>query len=138
MNSIERPHSVSVEGGVVVPKAGVVDDDGGLRLLGGRCAKCDLTTFPALAQCSRCWGPVDQLALSGRGSLYSYSVVHVASGSRQIPYTVGYIDLPDRARLFGHIDEVDEDRLTPNMGVELRLRRDSDQFVAIWEPGDRR
>jgi uncharacterized protein len=124
--------------GVAVPGEAVVVDGAELRLLGGRCKKCGLTAFPVLARCPNCWGPLAAIALSRTGSLYSYSVVHVSSAARHTPYTVGYVDITEGARVFAVISETDEELLAPDIEVELILRRDGDGFLAVWQPSGKR
>lgn len=45
-----------------------------------------------------------EVLLNRRGILYSYSVVHVNQLGFTAPYVVGYVDLPEGPRIFGHLD----------------------------------
>lgn len=121
--------------GMLVP-AHLVDDSGAAqpRLAGGRCAQCDVTAFPPPDQCPRCLAaPLEPQPLSATGVLYSYSVVHVGPSGRDVPYTIGYIDLPGNVRVFGHVDEVDEARLNPDLPVRVKLEKVAgDAYRAVW------
>ena len=52
------------------------------------------------------------------GSLYTWSVVHVAKGWK-VPYIAGYVDLPEGVRIFAHIVEAGSDELNMDMKVSL-------------------
>jgi uncharacterized OB-fold protein len=45
-----------------------------------------------------------EVRLSRRGKLYSYSIIHVDTPGFKAPYAVGYVDLPEGPRVFGHVD----------------------------------
>ena len=122
---------MSVATGVTVP-ASRVDVAAGPRLIGVHCPGCGITAYPAFDLCPRCWQPPVDRVLSPAGVLYTYSVVHVGPRERPVPYTLGYIDLAEGARVFGWIDETDESRLRPDMRVQLELRRDGEEYLAIW------
>jgi uncharacterized OB-fold protein len=112
--------------GVRLPRAHVDDDGGSPRLIGGHCDRCGVTAYPVPAQCPGCLGPFALRPLSATGVLYTYSVIHVGTPDRPAPYIVGYVDLPEGARLFAHVAETDEERLRPGMAVRLMLRRLND------------
>jgi uncharacterized OB-fold protein len=57
--------------------------------------------------------------LSSDGSLYSWSVVHVAPRGWNVPYIAGYVDLADNVRVFSHIVDVDPTALEMDMPVSL-------------------
>lgn len=93
-----------------------MDTDG--QIVGSRCADCGLTAFPASRVCRRCLSPNQlQQALADHGTLYSYSTVHVASG-REVPYSIGYIDLADGLRILGPLD-IPDDRIACDLLVRL-------------------
>ena len=63
-------------------------------------------------------------------TLYSYSTVHV-SATREVPYTIGYIDFPSGLRAFAHVRAA-QDALRCDLPVTLRAKGD-----AWWvEPSD--
>tara|TARA_X000000950_G_C13539309_1_gene506926 strand:- start:285 stop:554 length:270 start_codon:yes stop_codon:yes gene_type:complete len=57
--------------------------------------------------------------LSDSGSLYTWSVVHVAPKGWNVPYIAGYVDLPQSVRVFAHIVGVDAADLEMDMAVTL-------------------
>ncbi|WFE34617.1 OB-fold domain-containing protein [Micromonospora sp. WMMD975] len=73
------------------------------RLLGGECRECGTRTFPRRATCPRCLGQdVVALPLGPRGTLYAHTTVHV-SATRPVPYTIGYVDLPEGPRVLASL-----------------------------------
>lgn len=123
--------------GLVVPAPMVNDSGAGSpRLMAGHCEDCGVSAFPAPAQCPRCLNsPLPQRALPTEGVLYSYSVVHIGPPGWPAPYTVGYVDLPGDVRVFGHVAEVDETLLHPDLAVRLRLEPvNGDSYRATWSP----
>jgi uncharacterized OB-fold protein len=96
------------------------EPDGSVRLVGGRCGDCGTTFFPSAHVCSECMSEkVAPTELSSDGSLYSWSVVHVAPRGWNVPYIAGYVDLADNVRVFSHIVDVDPTALEMDMPVSL-------------------
>lgn len=92
-----------------------------VALLGSRCASCGVTVFPAADGCGSCGaGDTTQVELSTYGTLSGYTTIHVASGRRPAPYTVGYVDFPEPVRVFGQI-AVPESELTVGLPVKCEL-----------------
>jgi uncharacterized protein len=72
--------------------------------MGGRCPGCGRIAFPAPRICTGCRGErVEPLELSGRGRLYSYTVIHAPPPGWTAPYAVGYVDLEEGPRVFAHL-----------------------------------
>ena len=81
-------------------------EGGRLQLKGGCCKSCGALSFPKGQVCTQCLSlEIDDKILSGEGELYSYSRVHMAPKGWDVPYTIGYVDLPEGIRIFAHIDE---------------------------------
>jgi uncharacterized OB-fold protein len=79
-------------------------EDETVRLHASRCGHCDNLTFPPRLACPACGGIEDTVLLSGAGTLYSFSEIHVAPRGFATPYVVGYVDLPEGLRLFGQVE----------------------------------
>lgn len=85
-----------------------------------RCADCGARVFPPVAVCPECMSEtVERLPLSAAGTLYSWSVVHAAPRGWTVPYIAGYVDLPEKVRVFAHIVGADAAALDFDMAVEL-------------------
>jgi len=79
---------------------------GMVRLHGSKCARCGVVAFPPHPMCPSCGAERGQhvVELSGVGTLYTFSEIHIAPKGFATPYAVGYVDLPEGVRLFGQID----------------------------------
>jgi len=83
----------------------VVDARGHATLMGGRCVDCGNETFPRTPVCASCMGEnIAAAAMPGQGTLYAFSTVHVAAKKWKKPMRIGYVDLPNRARVFTHLE----------------------------------
>jgi uncharacterized OB-fold protein len=115
------------------------------RLLGGRCADCGRRHFPAQPTCPYCAADdCETVALSERGTLYLYTVVHNAPpGFRgTAPYGFGVIELPEGLRIISPLTESRIEMLRVGMPMRLRIAplfRDDegrDLFSYAFEPMD--
>jgi uncharacterized OB-fold protein len=123
-------------GTVVAASAVTTNAPGGPALVGVRCPDCGLVAFPAPVRCPGCLATsLAPHVLARVGTLYSYATVHVGPPGWPVPYTVGYVDLPDGARVFGHM--ADEWALHPDRPVRIELvEAGPDTYVATWHPVD--
>jgi len=74
------------------------------RLLGSRCRGCGEHYFPRRVSCARCYSDsLEDVLLGPRGSLYTYTWVHVPFfGTKRADtggYGVGQVDLPEGPRV---------------------------------------
>ena len=82
-----------------------VGADGRAVLIGGRCADCGNETFPRAPVCCQCMSEnILGRAMPRAGTLYAFSTVHIAAKKWKKPMCVGYVDLPNRARVFTHLE----------------------------------
>ncbi len=91
--------------------------DGG-HLVGGRCPACGAHFFPAREVCSRCLSELATVALSGRGTVYTYTVIHQAPPGFETPYVLAYVDLPEGVRVLGQLEVPPEEA---RIGVQVEL-----------------
>ncbi len=107
----------------------------GMALLGGECVQCARRFFPRRSACPACAATrIRDRPLADRGTLYSYSVVHVSS-ARSTPYTIGYVDLDRDVRLLADI-VAGEVALRVDMPVRLQVAEDGRWcFVPDVQPG---
>lgn len=86
------------------------------------CATCNGGVWPPRARCPRCYDPVaGQRILSGRGTIYSFSVVHRGEGpmAGREPYLYAYISLDDGPTIPANI--VCADPALVRIGAAARL-----------------
>ncbi len=93
------------------------------RLLGSRCQRCGEVFYPRRRVCAKCLHEgTDDLELGPRGTLYTWTYVHVPlfakRNAKVSAYGVGQIDLPEGPRvqaiLVGGPDDF-------HIGMELEL-----------------
>ena len=103
-------------------------DDGQVLLRGSRSPATGAVFFPvrefSLEGGARDLQPV---SFGPGGTLYSFSTVHVSS-VRATPYTIGYVDFPNGARVLAEVRDAGP-ALACDMDVELRA--DGDEWFVV-------
>ncbi|WP_407698791.1 Zn-ribbon domain-containing OB-fold protein [Streptomyces acidicola] len=92
---------------------------GGLE--GSRCSGCSVTVYPADEACPRCGGPAEPAGLSGRGTLWTWTVQRYAPKSPPYrvpaggfaPFALGYVELAEGVRVAAvlEVDDLDDIRI---------------------------
>jgi uncharacterized OB-fold protein len=94
-------------------------------LLGNKCKSCGKLYFPKTALCLDCLkeDTLEEVKLSQRGKLYTYTIVRVPSPGFKVPYAFGYIDLPEGVRVCSQISAAEpvEENLKLGMDMELAI-----------------
>jgi uncharacterized OB-fold protein len=93
------------------------------RLVVQRCTSCGRTRLPPAPLCPECRSADSAWKeLSGRGEVYTYTVVHrpIAAGQR-LPYLIAVISLEEAGgvRILSNLVDVDPDAIEIGMPVEL-------------------
>ena len=79
--------------------------DGRVVLIGGVCKDCGNQTFPRAPVCCVCMSEaIEPQTMPRVGTLYAFSTVHVAAKKWHKPMCIGYVDLPNGARVFTHLE----------------------------------
>ena len=88
--------------------------------------KCGIVSLPTRLVCpdSSC-NEVEKITLSGKGTILSYTIIHIASDvfSRQTPYAVGIIETEEGARLTAQIIDCNFEDIKIGGNVELTFRK---------------
>ena len=104
--------------------------DGG-RLLGSKCKSCGHIFYPKVKLCLECGHEeLVEVELSRRGTLYSYTIGHQASGHFKPPYALGYVNLPEGVRVFAPLEIVGQRGFEVGMQMDLVVGK-------LWEEGDK-
>jgi uncharacterized OB-fold protein len=111
------------------------------QLLVQRCARCDRFQYPPDVACIHCQSlELEPSEVSGRGTLYSYTVVDRvfhAGFTDALPYVVGLVELDEQPglRLLTNILDVEPDALRVGMRLEVAFEEREDmvlpQFRAV-------
>ncbi len=84
----------------------VPDDGTPPYLIGYECTNCGHLDFPKLTICPSCWGEeFNQIPLSSKGTLYSFTDIFIGQAGMDTPYVFGYIDLPEDLRIFAQLEK---------------------------------
>ncbi len=92
------------------------------RLTLQRCAACGAVVWWPKAICPACQSfDLAWFDATGRGTVYSYTVVHRAPGSwgRAAPYVLAYVELEEGPRLMTNIVDSDPDAVTIDAPVRV-------------------
>lgn len=105
-----------------------------------QCPGCGLRPFPPRAHCPDCgeadltWQP-----LSGRGTIYTYTVAHRAPHpvfSEQCPLVIAVVELTEGPRLITNIIGCDPTAVSVGMAVQVDFDPidDSDLVLPVFRP----
>ncbi len=106
-----------------------VPKDGIPALMANQCRTCSSVFFPKRAVCPTCFtqGELVDRTISGRGTVYTSSIVHIPSptGIRP-PYACGYVDMPiegnaGKARIFALFTGTDPAGISCGKRVDLAI-----------------
>jgi uncharacterized OB-fold protein len=92
-------------------------------LIGSRCGSCGTVSFPRRRVCPGCLEreAIDEIPLSRKGILYTYSVNRQAPLGFTAPYVTGKVDLPEKVRIFSLITGVEPDDSALRIGQPMEL-----------------
>lgn len=114
------------------------------RLLLQRCGDCGHWRWIPKLACPACWSEAyDWEQASGRGSLYSYTVVHrpVDPARFEPPYLLALVALEEGPHMLTNLVKCAPDDARIGMPVEVRFERLDDEFTLypfapVGAPGD--
>jgi hypothetical protein len=84
-------------------------------LLGLKCNECGAINVPPKMVCGQCTSTdMEVVALSGRGSIQTFTTVFVAPEGREaeIPYTVVMVELDEGPWIAGNLIDIDPSKVT--------------------------
>ncbi len=99
------------------------------NLIGSECGACGHRVFPRRTLCPECRhrsaGKMEDLKLTGRGTLETWTIVHQGSEGREMetPYVLGIVELEDGPRLTAQIVDLDPEELGFGLELEARFRK---------------
>ena len=92
-------------------------------LAGQRCTACGALYLGSRVACSRCCAatPFEEVALSRKGTLHVYSIVHQSVPGAPVPYVAAIVDLPEGVSVRGTIIDVPPDPKSLPFGMPLEM-----------------
>jgi uncharacterized OB-fold protein len=94
--------------------------DGQGFLIGSRCGNCGAHFFPVREACAGCLhGDLETVRFSTTATLYTYSVVRQSTPQFEVPYALGYVDLPEGVRVLSQLTGRDPEDYELGMDMEL-------------------
>lgn len=102
------------------------------RFLVKRCADCGKVHWYPRALCPFCWSANTQwIAASGRGTIYSYSVMRRAPQ----PYAVAFVTLAEGPTMLTNLVDCDFDRLAIGQPVQVVFKpTDGEWQIPVFTP----
>ena len=101
------------------------NDEGQLRLVGGRCTVCDYCCFPPKAACPKCIRDdcMEKIKLGPKAILESFAVMQVGPPDIAVPYIMAYVRTAEGALIFTLVTgcEVREGALELGQEMEVVL-----------------
>jgi uncharacterized OB-fold protein len=108
------------------------------RLLVQSCPSCGHRQFYPRPFCVQCAATPEWLEASGRGSLYTYTVIRQFRGepyASELPYALGMVDLAEGVRMFGGITGVDPAQVRIGMPlVAYAVEYEPGRAMPYWRP----
>ena len=111
------------------------------RLLVKRCGDCGAAHFYPRPFCPTCWSEnVTWEEVSGRGTLYTYSVVHsndLPPFGALVPYVAAIVDLDEGPRMMTRVIDCEFDALRVGMPLTVAFEEQTDDVVLpVFRPAD--
>ncbi len=111
-------------------------EKGAPTLVGSKCKKCGKIFFPKKKVCPNClsFGEMEDIPLSRKGKLYTYTIAYVGPLIDKLPYAFGFIDLPEGVRIFSLLTENNPEKLRVGMEMEVvaeKIKKVTDGSEAI-------
>ena len=96
-----------------------------------RCRDCGSYVFIPQPCCTSCLGEdLEWVESSGRGTLYSYTVVHrPQQPSFEVPYTVVIVELEEGWHMLSNLVDCEADEVEIGMPLEVVYREMSDEIT---------
>lgn len=111
------------------------------RLVVQRCSDCGARIFIPQPACTSCFGSrLEWSESSGRGTLYSYTVVHRPQRPEfQVPYAVAIVELEEGWQMLSNLIDCELSEICVGMPLEVVFRKMSDSVtLPFFRPAPQR
>lgn len=103
-----------------------------------RCGGCGHAQVNSRPFCARCWSEdLTWEVASGRGTLYTYSVVHLNTlppFDERVPYIAALVDLDEGPRIMTNVVGVEGDEIEIGMSLEVEFASDPELTRPVFRP----
>ncbi|MDI7196661.1 Zn-ribbon domain-containing OB-fold protein [Leptospira santarosai] len=109
-------------------------------LKGKKCDSCGFQTTEPLIACSQCGNPeISEIQFSGKGKIYTYTVVHVGFGhlAQRAPYVLTVVELEEKIKTMGILEgEISSVPVTESVKIDLpvQFQRDEPGIGFVFGP----
>jgi uncharacterized OB-fold protein len=104
-----------------------VKEKNGGHLIATRCKSCSQIYFPPLQRCLECYEKdMEEIELSGKGKLYTYTVIQMPVSHYKPPFALAWVELPEGVRVFTQLKHWENTEL--QIGMDMKLVIDN-----LWE-----
>lgn len=107
------------------------------RLMGARCASCDLLYVPPRMYCERCFGELSQwLEIPGRGFVHTFTISHVDLDGNRLgePIIVAMVEFENvYGGIVHRLDGIGRDAVRVGMPVEMVLKPKAKRIGSILD-----
>lgn len=107
------------------------------QLLIQRCSSCRRWVHPPVERCPVCAGALVPEPVSGRGTIFTFTVnFHEYNPAVPPPYVIAIVELDEQAdlRLPTNIVSCEPDQLRCGLAVRVRFEQHGEVFVPVFEP----
>lgn len=101
------------------------------------CPSCRKYLHPPRPQCRDCGATPEFLAVSGLGTVFTFTVAHQQfHPAVPTPFVIALVELDEQAdlRLVTNIVDCDPDAVTTGMRVKVGFERQDEVFVPVFSP----
>lgn len=101
------------------------------------CARCDRFIQPPASDCPDCAGELEFRAVSGRGTVFTYTVNYQPyMPNVPVPYVIAIVELAEQAdlRIATNIVDCDVDSVHVGLPVEVRFERHEVEGDTVFYP----
>jgi uncharacterized OB-fold protein len=96
-------------------------------MVGSKCKNCGKIYFPKKRVCPSCLkiDEMEEVPLSKRGKLYSYTIAGVGPVGFKPPYAFGWVDLPEGVRVYSLLTQCEpfDEKLKLGIDVEMVMEK---------------
>lgn len=128
MTEVHQPQSPGRPQRPIVPFLRLGEGGEPPYLVAKRCPQCSALYWGNRVACGRCHysgGAFEEVRVSNRGTLWTYSIVHQSMPGIPVPYVAAIVDLPEGISVRCTLVDVEPDpaRLSFGMPVEMVTRK---------------